>query len=262
MTPIPDEPTGTLGTCDFGPYPGHENTQHPRHEYCINWNPTPDEEARLLGGEGRGLVTTEEAGYELWLRAFREWQGDAKYDAAMKIAQKAPAIIATLTTELAEARRELPKCEGCLPFDPPDEMCPIHGKKAFEGRHQLNECYEYQEQLTAQLNEFTEPCCPACGESVSHTMTHGLAGEPALWNDERIAKDSLYPKCDEMTAEKWLRYLSLESYLARVKRERDELQRQSILDKARTERDRYRLQALGFYELPAALTEAVIEGEK
>ena len=89
-------------------------------------------------------------------------------------------------------------------------------------------------------------------------MTYGLAGEPALWNDEQIAKDSLYPKCDEMTAEKWLRYLSLESDLARVTKERDEFQsqpmllvarikrqRQSILDEARIariERDRRRVQ--------------------
>ena len=53
---------------------------------------------------------------------------------------------------------------------------------------------------------------------------------------------------------------TLESDLARVTRERDELVRQAILDEARIERDRHRVQEVR--ELRAALTEAVIEGEK
>ena len=56
--------------------------------------------------------------------------------------------------------------------------------------------------------------CAACGESVPHTMTHGLEGEPALWNDRLSAKGSQYAKCDEMTAEKWLTYLEQSATIA------------------------------------------------
>ena len=48
--------------------------------------------------------------------------------------------------------------------------------------------------------------CPFCGETEPHTMTHGLEGEPALWNDRALAANSPYAKCDQMTAEKWLDY--------------------------------------------------------
>ncbi len=99
----------------------------------------PDEGAREAWLQAKHLLRNADENPSLFiLRTASFLSADEKY-------------IATLTTELAEARRELPKCEGCLPPDSPDEMCPIHGKKAFEWRHQLNESYEYQEQLSAQL---------------------------------------------------------------------------------------------------------------